>query len=54
VVGSGEWQLPATLTIPKGKWPFPAVILVHGSGPNDRDEKQAMSLRLLLITSQTG
>jgi dienelactone hydrolase len=37
-VGSGEWQLPGTLTVPKGKGPFPAVVLVHGSGPNDRDE----------------
>jgi dienelactone hydrolase len=37
-VGSGEWALPATLTLPKGVRPFPAVVLVHGSGPHDRDE----------------
>jgi dienelactone hydrolase len=37
-VGSGEWALPGTLTLPKGDGPFPAVVLVHGSGPNDRDE----------------
>jgi dienelactone hydrolase len=37
-VGSGDWQLPGTLTMPIGKGPFPAVVLVHGSGPNDRDE----------------
>ncbi len=37
-VGSGEWVLPATLTLPKGERPFPAVVLVHGSGPQDRDE----------------
>jgi uncharacterized protein len=37
-VGSGEWELPGTLTLPKGDGPFPAVVLVHGSGPNDRDE----------------
>ena len=37
-VGTGEWQLPGTLTMPKGEGPFPAVVLVHGSGPNDRDE----------------
>jgi hypothetical protein len=24
--------------MPKGEGPFPAVVLVHGSGPNDRDE----------------
>ncbi len=37
-VGSGEWALPGTLTLPLGDGPFPAVVLVHGSGPNDRDE----------------
>jgi dienelactone hydrolase len=37
-VGAGEWQLPGTLSLPSGKGPFPAVVLVHGSGPNDRDE----------------
>ncbi len=37
-VGSGEWALPGTLTLPNGERPFPAVVLVHGSGPNDRDE----------------
>jgi hypothetical protein len=31
--------LSGTLSIPKGAGPFPAVILVAGSGPNDRDEK---------------
>ncbi len=36
--GSEHWKLPATLTIPNGTGPFPAVLLVHGSGPNDRDE----------------
>ena len=36
--GSDPWKLPATLTIPNGAGPFPAVLLVHGSGPNDRDE----------------
>jgi dienelactone hydrolase len=36
--GSGEWALPGTLAVPVGAGPFPAVVLVHGSGPNDRDE----------------
>jgi dienelactone hydrolase len=37
-VGEGEWALPATLTMPRGVTAAPAVVLVHGSGPNDRDE----------------
>lgn len=37
-VGEGEWALPGTLSIPKGDGPFPALVLVHGSGPSDRDE----------------
>ncbi|MGA2849090.1 MAG: alpha/beta fold hydrolase [Terracidiphilus sp.] len=30
--------LAATLDLPNGKGPFPAVLLISGSGPNDRDE----------------
>ncbi|PYQ59089.1 MAG: hypothetical protein DMF53_19355 [Acidobacteria bacterium] len=37
-VGTGEWALPGTLSMPVGAGPFPALVLVHGSGPNDRDE----------------
>ncbi|HEX5214567.1 MAG TPA: alpha/beta fold hydrolase, partial [Vicinamibacterales bacterium] len=37
-VGTAPWELPGTLTMPTGAGPFPAVILIHGSGPNDRDE----------------
>jgi dienelactone hydrolase len=37
-IGEGEWKLPGTLSVPVGTGPFPAVVLVHGSGPNDRDE----------------
>ncbi len=38
VIGKPPWQLPATLTLPKASEPVPAVVLVHGSGPQDRDE----------------
>jgi uncharacterized protein len=31
-------KLAGTLTIPEGKGPFPAVLLITGSGPQDRDE----------------
>ena len=37
-VGVAPWILPATLALPNGDGPFPALVLVHGSGPNDRDE----------------
>jgi dienelactone hydrolase len=37
-VGASDWPLPGTLTRPKGVSSAPLVILVHGSGPNDRDE----------------
>lgn len=42
-VGSGEWRLPGTLALPTGPGPFPALVLVHGSGPNDRDETLAVN-----------
>jgi dienelactone hydrolase len=37
-IGTDPWKLPGTLSVPNGAGPFPAVVLVHGSGPNDRDE----------------
>jgi dienelactone hydrolase len=37
-VGGGEWALPGTLTLPQGQGPFPALVLIQGSGPQDRDE----------------
>ena len=37
-IGADQWKLPGTLTVPVGSGPFPALVLVHGFGPNDRDE----------------
>lgn len=36
-VGAEGWPLPGILTMPLGAGPFPAAVLVHGSGPGDRD-----------------
>ncbi|MBP9089510.1 DUF3887 domain-containing protein [bacterium] len=35
---SYSYQLDGILTLPKGQGPYPAVVLVHGSGPCDSDE----------------
>lgn len=36
--GAEEWRLQGTLTLPRNVAKPPVVILVHGSGPHDRDE----------------
>jgi putative cell wall-binding protein/dienelactone hydrolase len=38
MIGDGKYKLPGVLSVPKGKGPFPAVVLVHGSGASDKDE----------------
>ncbi len=37
-IGSEPWELSGTISIPNGQGPFPSVVLVQGSGANDRDE----------------
>ncbi len=36
--GKNEWKIKGTLTIPARVQKSPIAILIHGSGPNDRDE----------------
>lgn len=36
---SGDAELAGTLTVPAGDGPFPAVLLISGSGPQNRDEE---------------
>jgi dienelactone hydrolase len=38
VLVNGNYELPGTLTMPKGGGRFPAVVLLQGSGPHDEDE----------------
>jgi pimeloyl-ACP methyl ester carboxylesterase len=47
--GSEKGTLAGTLTLPQGNGPFPAAILVGGSGPNDRDETIAGHKPFLLL-----
>lgn len=37
-VGAEGFPLPGTLSLPTSETRHPAVVLLHGSGPNDRDE----------------
>ena len=36
--GTAPWTIRGTLLLPRGAGPWPAVVLVAGSGPQDRDE----------------
>jgi pimeloyl-ACP methyl ester carboxylesterase len=47
--GTAGNVLAGTLTLPKGEGPFPAVLLIAGSGPQDRDESLATHRPFLLI-----
>ena len=46
---AANFRLAATLTIPPGKGPFPAALLITGSGPQDRDETIAGHKPFLVI-----
>ena len=37
MINGGEYEIPATVCLPKGDGPFPAVVMLHGTGSN-RDE----------------
>jgi hypothetical protein len=44
------FDLSGTLTLPEGKGPFPAVVLISGSGPQNRDE-EVMGHKPFLVLS---
>ncbi len=46
----GGHTLAGTLTLPDGEGPFPAVILISGSGPQDRDEALAGHRPFLVLS----
>jgi len=46
----GKANLAATLTLPQSNAPFPAVLLLGGSGPNDRDETTAAHKTFLVLS----
>jgi uncharacterized protein len=48
--GGGKATLAGTLTIPPGTGPFPAAVLVGGSGPSDRDETIAGHKPFLVLS----
>src|SRR5262249_57953891 len=42
-------EIAATLTMPQGAGPFPAVAMVHGSGPHGREEFQVFGAYCALL-----
>lgn len=46
--GAPDVQLAGTLSIPEGNGPFPAVVLIAGSGPQNRDE-EVMGHKVFLV-----
>lgn len=50
--GSEAYPISGSLTLPEGDGPFPAVVLVHGSGPNDRNEQIGPNLPFMDLAEQ--
>ncbi len=46
---SANVELAGTITLPKGPGPFPATILIAGSGPHDRDESMSGHKPFLIL-----
>jgi pimeloyl-ACP methyl ester carboxylesterase len=49
---AADITLAGTLTLPDGKGPFPAVVLMSGSGPQDRDEALMGHKPFLVLADQ--
>ena len=54
VVATGGIKLPATFAVPQAPGPFPVVVLVHGSGPHDRDETLGSNAPFKDLAGGTG
>lgn len=52
VIGSEPWRLSASLTLPEGDGPFPAVILLQDFGPSDRNEQIGPNLPFYDLAEQ--
>lgn len=50
--GSASYPIHGSLTLPAGDGPFPVVILVHGSGPSDRNEQIGPNLPFMDLAEQ--
>ena len=46
---SGSTSLAASLLVPEGEGPFPAVVLVHGSGTSDRSNPWTLAYANALV-----
>jgi dienelactone hydrolase len=53
-IGQPPFELGATWTIPDHGGPFPAVVLIHGSGPSDRDETVVVNKPFRDLALQLG